>query len=57
MSIHPKGCFNKKERPFVDREPYIQALENALSNLRQNDYSILVYYGVGGIGKTSTLTI
>ena len=53
MSIRPRGCFSTKERPFVDRETYIQALKNALSNLGQKDYSILVYYGVGGIGKTS----
>ncbi|AKB35897.1 Kinesin light chain [Methanosarcina siciliae C2J] len=53
MSISPRGCFDKNERPFVDRETYIQALREALNNLDQKDYSVLVYYGVGGIGKTS----
>lgn len=53
MSISPKGCFDTKERPFVDRGTYIQAFENALNNLEQKDYSILVYFGIGGIGKTS----
>lgn len=48
-----KGCFDKKVRPFVDRETCIQALKDALSNLGQKNYSVLVYYGIGGIGKTS----
>jgi tetratricopeptide (TPR) repeat protein len=53
MSISPKGCFDNNERPFVDRVSCIQALNKALSNLDQKEYNVLVYYGVGGIGKTS----
>ena len=43
----------KEERPFVVREEFIQAVKDALGNIREKERSVLVYHGVGGIGKTS----
>jgi hypothetical protein len=40
-------------RKFTDRELFINAFYNALNNPDEN-HKILVYYGVGGIGKTSS---
>lgn len=40
-------------RPFVDREEFIQAFKNALENIKEKERSVLIYYGVAGIGKTS----
>jgi tetratricopeptide (TPR) repeat protein len=42
-----------EERPFVDREEFIQAFKNALENIKEKERSVLIYYGVAGIGKTS----
>lgn len=53
MSVCPTNFDEKVECPFVDRKEFIEAFEKALRNIDQNDYSILVYYGVAGIGKTS----
>lgn len=39
--------------PFVDRKEFIQAFKNALESIRKKECSVLVYYGVAGIGKTS----
>jgi len=39
--------------PFVDREDYIQTFTEAVNNIGQKEFSVLVYYGVAGIGKTS----
>lgn len=44
---------SEEERPFVDREEFIQAFKNALENIREKESRVLIYYGVAGIGKTS----
>ncbi len=43
----------EEERPFIDREEFIQAFKDALESIREKQRSVLVYHGVGGIGKTS----
>ncbi|AKB34756.1 hypothetical protein MSSAC_0166 [Methanosarcina siciliae C2J] len=53
MSVCPTNFNEKVECPFVDRKEFIEAFEKAFNNIDQKDYSILVYYGVAGIGKTS----
>lgn len=53
MSVCPTNFDEKVECPFVDRKEFIEAFENAFQNIGQKNYSILVYYGVAGIGKTS----
>src|SRR5215211_3979837 len=40
-------------RQFTDWEQFIGVFEQAVSGLPSNEYEVLVYYGVGGIGKTS----
>ena len=42
-----------KQHFFVDRKGCLQNFKEAVSNLGQKKYSVLVYYGVAGIGKTS----
>jgi tetratricopeptide (TPR) repeat protein len=51
MVLAPKS--HTKQYPFVDREDYIQTFIEAVNNIGQKEFSVLVYYGVGGIGKTS----
>jgi len=51
MVIAPKNHF--KQYPFVDRESYIQTFIEAINSIGQKEFSVLVYYGVAGIGKTS----
>ena len=51
MVITPKGHFKKYH--FVDRTVCFQNFKEAVNNIRQNEFSVLVYYGVAGIGKTS----
>jgi tetratricopeptide (TPR) repeat protein len=51
MVIAPKNHF--KQLPFVDRENHIQIFEDAVNNIGQKEFSVLVYYGIAGIGKTS----
>ena len=53
MSVCPANFDEKVKCPFVDRKEFIEAFENAFWNIDQKNYSILVYYGVAGIGKTS----
>ncbi|MDR7666450.1 hypothetical protein RG963_11790 [Methanosarcina sp. Z-7115] len=47
----PKDHF--KQYPFVDRKGHIQTFKEAVHNIGQKEFSVLVYYGVAGIGKTS----
>ena len=42
-----------KQYPFVDRDDYIQTFIEAINNIGQKEFSVLVYYGIAGIGKTS----
>lgn len=58
MAIVPKHIgepgFKKKERQFTDRENFIEIFRNYLSlPIEPNQYRILVFYGVGGAGKTT----
>ncbi len=53
MAVCPTNYDEKVECPFVDRKEFIEAFENAFRNIGKKDYSVLVYYGVAGIGKTS----
>ena len=45
----------KEERKFVDRKKCIELFENALSDIREKECHVLVYYGVAGVGKTSLI--
>lgn len=53
--IKPKHSFGKKSfevnEAFIDREEAKELYHNKL-NHNDKDYNILVFYGVGGIGKT-----
>ncbi|MGB9695914.1 MAG: tetratricopeptide repeat protein [Ignavibacteria bacterium] len=58
MAIVPKHIgkvgFKKKERQFTDRENFIETFRNYLSlPIDPNQYKVLVFYGVGGVGKTT----
>src|SRR5215217_4914911 len=57
MPIAPKYRLDEQRpegpRQFTDREKFIEVFEQAVSELPAKEYEILVYYGVGGIGKTS----
>jgi tetratricopeptide (TPR) repeat protein len=57
MPIGPKHRLGEQRpevpRQFTDREEFIGVFEQAVSELPPKDYEVLVYYGVGGIGKTS----
>ncbi len=43
------------QKSFVDRESFQEAFEKALDRNPEQTYKVLVYYGVGGIGKTSLI--
>src|SRR5919112_247557 len=57
MPIGPKHRLGEQRpegpRQFTDREEFIEVFEQAVSELPPTEYKVLVYYGVGGIGKTS----
>jgi hypothetical protein len=57
MPIGPKHRLGEPgptvARQFADREEFIGVFEQAVSELPPKKYEVLVYYGVGGIGKTS----
>lgn len=58
MAIVPKYIgkvsFKKEERQFTDRENFIEMFRNYLSLPADgSQYRILVFYGVGGVGKTT----
>lgn len=53
LAVCPTPVSDKEDRPFVDREEFIEAFETAFQNIGNKNYSVLVYYGIGGIGKTS----
>jgi hypothetical protein len=46
------GESQSDKRQFTDRKQSIDAFEEAISELPPEEYRVLVYYGVGGIGKT-----
>lgn len=41
------------QRQFTDREEPQESFKKALENINEKEYSILTYYGVGGVGKSS----
>ncbi len=43
----------RKKRPFVGRKDLIAAFKNAVKTKKPDKHKILVYHGVGGIGKTA----
>jgi tetratricopeptide (TPR) repeat protein len=47
-----EGVRPRASRQFTDREEFIGAFEKAASELPLEEHKVLVYYGVGGIGKT-----
>lgn len=53
--IRPKHSFGKKsfevKEEFIDREEAKQLYHNKLNHNRE-DYNVLVFYGIGGIGKS-----
>jgi hypothetical protein len=51
MVITPKN--HSKQHTFVDRKGHIQTFKENVYNIGQKEFSVLVYYGVAGIGKTS----
>jgi hypothetical protein len=51
MVIAQKSHF--KQYSFIDRKGHIQTFKEAVNNIGQKEYSVLVYHGVAGIGKTS----
>jgi tetratricopeptide (TPR) repeat protein len=50
---HQLGQTEPANRQFTDREAFLAAFDRALQSLTRDRHSVLVYYGVGGIGKTS----
>lgn len=58
MPVKPKYIINKNitaSREFTDRDEYLNAFNKALNRENINDNKVLVYYGVGGIGKSSLI--
>ena len=57
MPIRPKHTLDdsrpKAVRQFTDREEFIEAFQKALKGIKPNEQNVAVFYGVGGIGKTS----
>lgn len=61
MAIKPKYTLTGKEgdtspkagKKFTDRVEFLAAFEDALTNKIKDEHKLLIYYGVGGIGKTT----
>lgn len=55
--IKPKISINKAHvtasKQFTDRTGFIETFWSSINNIHKNDTKVLVYYGIGGIGKTS----
>ncbi len=57
--IKPKFSLSGKEpspkagKQFTDREEFLEAFYNAYDSKIKDEHKILVYYGIGGIGKTT----
>jgi tetratricopeptide (TPR) repeat protein len=50
--IKSKSMLFIEERPFVDREIYIQAFRENIQKSGTKDYNVLSYYGIAGSGKS-----
>lgn len=58
MAIKPKYIVNKSiiaTKEFTDRDEFLVAFNRALNREDLEENKILVYYGVGGIGKSSLI--
>ena len=44
---------NTEKDQFLDRKGHIQIFKEAVNNIGQKEFSVLVYHGIAGIGKTS----
>lgn len=57
MALKPKytleGFKTVASREFTDREEFVDSFLKNLQTKEKDTYSVLVYYGVGGVGKTS----
>jgi tetratricopeptide (TPR) repeat protein len=57
MPIKPKYSIGENRpsatRQFTDREEFIRTFQEAIQDDKQKEQRVLMYYGVGGIGKTS----
>ena len=53
MTIQTTNIEDRVKCPFVDRREFIKVFQDSIEALGTKKYSVLVYYGVGGIGKTS----
>lgn len=53
-SIEPDEVF-KEKRQFVNREKHIFDFETRISQIKTDDYNIMVYYGITGVGKSRLL--
>lgn len=57
MMIRPKFSLDetrpKATRQFTDREEFIEVFQKALQGIKTGEHNACVFYGVGGIGKTS----
>ncbi|MFA5403631.1 MAG: tetratricopeptide repeat protein [Ignavibacteria bacterium] len=61
MAIKPKYTLSgagtdinpKAGKKFTDREEYLSAFQNALATKVKDEHKLVVYYGIGGIGKTT----
>lgn len=55
--IKPKISINRAtvsaSKQFTDRAGYIETFWNSINNINKDDTKVLMYYGIGGIGKTS----
>ncbi len=55
MALIPSYEKKSKHIEFVGREDYIEIFNSRLKSLKNSNISVLNYYGVGGIGKSSLL--
>ncbi|MFO7676300.1 MAG: tetratricopeptide repeat protein [bacterium] len=57
MPVKPKhslgAAAQRAARQFTDREDFVAAFRKALAAGRRDQPSVLIFYGVGGIGKSS----
>ncbi len=61
MAIKPKYTLSgaggdtspKAGKKFTDREVFLAAFQNALATKVKDEHKLVVYFGVGGIGKTT----
>jgi len=54
MALKPRHKnIKKNNRIFNAREYYIKKFNNKFLNIGEHEYNVIMYYGIGGIGKTS----